>query len=320
MSLITDNCLMAILLALILVLGSFGNLLSLIVFSRKRFRKISLNIMFRIMCLTDTLCLTQLLQTLLTYTGTYNIRTHSKFACHFFPYLAFSILPFKGWILVFIGFERYMTVKNPGKKLVIRKAKIQVIIIIIICAFNFIWYIPFMTNLSIYSMKGELICQQPKNFKKRITDSMDILNSCILPFSLMIMFTVLIVIEIYRSKNRIGNQLTNLCIIKKQQKCLKFTITSVSTNLVFIILNLPFRVNSFLIMVYYNKMLLDVFRAICYASFAMPIVIYILTNSLFRKELRVMTSFLKPKNTTNNQITTCHNLNKKKTSTGCGSM
>ncbi len=300
-----------ILLGLIVLLGTVGNVLSLAVFSRKRFKNISVNFMFRIMCITDTLCLLQALQTVLFYAGIYNIRTQSELTCKLFPYLAYSLLPIKGWILVFIDFERYMSVKNPAKKLILQNSRIQVISIVYICVFNFLWYIPFMTNLNLFETRNKkLVCNQLKNVKKKVADTMDILNSSLVPFSLMIMFTVLIVMEVYRSKNRIGTNLKNLCVVKKEQKCKKFTITLVLTNLAFIFFNIPFRINSFLYAFYHNKLLIAIFRFICYGSFAMPIFIYVVTNSLFRKELLEMMG-LKNQKKTANTMSTGSNLNRR---------
>jgi hypothetical protein len=84
------------------------------VFSRQKFKRISLNLMLRVMAITDIIALMQILPTYFKYSRfNYDVRTVSTLYCKFFVYLKYFICPVKGWILVIIALERYMSVQNP---------------------------------------------------------------------------------------------------------------------------------------------------------------------------------------------------------------
>ena len=93
-------------LSIIVFFGIISNALSFAVFSRKTFEKISLNFLFRIMCITDALSVLLALQTVFAYADVYNIRIESIFCCKFFVYTTYWLLSVKGWLLVLIGLER----------------------------------------------------------------------------------------------------------------------------------------------------------------------------------------------------------------------
>lgn len=92
--------------SLIAIFGIIGNLLCFAVFSRRKFKKISLNLLFRTMCITDTLFLIQITQHIFATAGIYEIRNQSVLTCKLFVYITYMLAPIKGWILVFIGVER----------------------------------------------------------------------------------------------------------------------------------------------------------------------------------------------------------------------
>ena len=76
----------------IIVAGVLCNLFSFLVFSRKKIKKMSLNFLFRLMTITDTVTLLQLI---MIYNDFYILR-FSDFTCKFFIYFAFWIFPIKG--------------------------------------------------------------------------------------------------------------------------------------------------------------------------------------------------------------------------------
>lgn len=82
----------SILPSFLLVTGVLCNFLSFLVFSRKKIKKMSLNYLFRLMAITDTLTLIQLT---IVYKDFYILRL-SRFTCKFFIYFGFTLFPIKG--------------------------------------------------------------------------------------------------------------------------------------------------------------------------------------------------------------------------------
>ncbi len=77
---------------ILLVTGIICNLLSFLVFSRKKLKKMALNFLFRLMTITDTITLMGLIA---IYNDFFILR-FSKFTCRFFIYYGFSLFPIKG--------------------------------------------------------------------------------------------------------------------------------------------------------------------------------------------------------------------------------
>lgn len=98
----------------IVVFGLLGNLICFVVFSRRKFKRISLNFLLRVMTITDSISLLQILPTYFKYSRfNFDIRTVSGLSCKMFVYFKYFICPVKGWILVIIAFERYLSVQYP---------------------------------------------------------------------------------------------------------------------------------------------------------------------------------------------------------------
>lgn len=109
-----DSFLYNILPICIVLFGLCGNLICFVVFSRRKFKRISLNFLLRVMTITDSISLLQILPTYFKYSRfNFDIGTVSAFSCKTFLYFKYFICPVKGWILVIIAFERYLSVQYP---------------------------------------------------------------------------------------------------------------------------------------------------------------------------------------------------------------
>ena len=100
---------------LLVLFGLTGNILTFIVFSRKKFEKVAMIFLFKTMVVTDSIALLQCLQTFFKYSYfQFDVSTISEKSCQFFIYLKYAVAPVKGWILVVIAVRQYFSVKKPG--------------------------------------------------------------------------------------------------------------------------------------------------------------------------------------------------------------
>ena len=98
----------------LVIFGILGNLLCLLVFTRKKFQRLPLNFLFRFMAITDNIALLTLLQMSFKYSSFhFDITIMSTFTCKLLTYVQYFVPPIKGWILVIIAIERYFSVINP---------------------------------------------------------------------------------------------------------------------------------------------------------------------------------------------------------------
>jgi hypothetical protein len=114
---------------------------------------------------------------------------------------------------------------------------------------------------------------------------MDLINSTLIPFILMFIFSILLIYTIFKSRLRIL-RLNSAVDRKKLRKDIKFAFTSILLNVTFCIINLPVCVANLLndVSEYYYKLLLYLF----FISFCINYYILFTFNSVFRKELFLM--------------------------------
>ena len=124
-------------------------------------------------------------------------------------------------------------------------------------------------------------------------------NFCLVPFLLMIIFSILLIRTIFKSRQRV-----TLNDSSRQQKRLrqdiKFTISLLSMNFLFIILNTPYEL--YVLFPYiFSDYSYYIIAYIYFSTFAINFYLFLFTNSLFRSEFISLFSFEKKINSQNNQ-------------------
>ena len=157
------------LLAVIYFLGIFGNFLSFLTLSRKKFKNTIFETYFRIINLADTITL---LYTLCQYFYNkfgININSLNDIFCYYLDYIVYFVPPISAWILVLISLDRMININYRNKFISIRNnKKFQYLICLLITIFNLIYYLP----MRIYKQFNFNI-----NFKNQ-TNQTEIINSC----------------------------------------------------------------------------------------------------------------------------------------------
>jgi hypothetical protein len=133
--------------------------------------------------------------------------------------------------------------------------------------FCFIYYLiqPFCFDLiEINSGDNEttfIICSFKNAYLQRVSALVDTIHRVILPFTLMIVFSTLLVVFICESSKRVAG-ITKNSTDRRHKHDVKFAISSFSMNLLFILLNMPLAVLGFLPF-YINNDLFIFFQRFC---------------------------------------------------------
>jgi hypothetical protein len=269
---------------IIYILGFFGNVLSLIVFSQKRFKNTLFDVYFRALNLIYSFTITYTLFDYFNYQFNVNIQTISWSFCHFNLYLIYSIAPVAAWLLVVISFDRMLSTKYPSRYLMRKNKKIQILICVFLLIFNLIYYMP----MAVYQNYEETYNNLTNMTDVRCTldDSgivywMDLFNSTLIPFIFMTAFSTLTVRHLFKSRLNISNRIN--------QKDYRFAITSISMNVCFFVLNSPIVIVPLIFnYVVIDSKLYDLFYVISiipyYIDFGLIFYINIFVNSLFRQQ------------------------------------
>jgi hypothetical protein len=278
----------------IVVIGTITNVISFIIFSRKRFQNTIFSTYFRFLLIIDTIGLAYLaLGKFLYFKFNINIRNFDVSLCRLTMLLAYCVPPASAYILVAISVDRWLTITKPAILLIRRKPLFQIIVCISIIMANFIYngqlFFSYMGPDDYNKNSTKLKCLIP--FEKTL-QTMDLINSTIIPFLLMIVSTSLTIKSVFDSRKRMrqsrstnqnntGNQL--------RKKDIKFSITSIAFNVIFLILNIPFAIMAQLpanLMPENLDILLIFALFLTYLNHGMVFFVSVSLNYMFIEELR----------------------------------
>lgn len=273
----------------LLVIGLFGNILGFIVLRRRRLYTMSARNMYSYMLIFDTIYLGHLIVNFLEVGFSLDITYASSLACKIHIFLNYSMANLSPCILVFISIERYIDIKFPAKSAFLRKNQTQISFIIIIAFLNFLMYLPFpiLINQQIQNNQDHQLttCSFAENLHiDTILSYMDLINRSLLPFTLMIIFSSLLIHSVFTSRNRISRNLsTNE--IKTLKKDLKLSVTCITLNLVYIAFSLPISINDFMD---FSDLFYTLSLNLFYMSYAVNFYIILISNTLVRRECLIM--------------------------------
>ncbi len=141
--------------------------------------------------------------------------------------------------------------------------------------------VPFYIDI-ISNSENKTDCDFVNSLSKNTTGYMDLANRVVVPFLLMIIFTCLLIDYIFQSRRKIRHK-NKSKDIKKTIKDIKFAVTSVALNVMFVLFNLPVSLVIFS-PAYYQNFPSLICLYIFYGGYAANFYILFLTNSLFRNE------------------------------------
>ena len=130
---------------------------------------------------------------------------------------------------------------------------------------------------------------------------MDVLNRVILPFGLMLIGSILLIYSLFKSRTRIVEN-----FLADENKTfyteIRLATTSLSLNLIYILLNLPISVINFS-QLYDNLYMYIYCYYLFYLSYSLNFYILLISNSLFQNEFFEMIKIKKVQiNNNNNNI------------------
>ena len=269
----------------IILFGLIGNLIVFLIFSNKHMINLNIRNFFVLISITNSLGLIQFLQKFLIHAFDLNIRIFSTFHCQFFGFLAYVFGPMSAWILVYISIERYFSIFNNSMYFIFKNQNFQYFIIFSIVFYNIFFYMQiFFLNDLYISLNGNLSEISCESFMNEVFNDIfyyiDLFNSTLMPFIFMVLTSFLLVCKIYKSRSKFQSKSKNNI---KQKKDIKFAISSITLNLIFLFFNLPMCIYQILPV---SKVLSAyvIFNNLFYTSFSTQFIILFLTNSLFRKQ------------------------------------
>jgi hypothetical protein len=225
----------------------------------------------------------------------------SREGCKVYYFFNYSLNSLSPWCLVYISVEKYIAITYPHKRLLFKNIKNQILFFIILFLFIMLYSIYIPLNVDILNIDNSSnYCNFIDEKSYQIAEQMNFANFCLVPFLLMIIFSILLIRTIFKSRQRV-----TLNDSSRQQKRLrqdiKFTISLLSMNLLFIILNTPYELYVIFPYIFLADYSYDLVAYIYFSTFAINFYLFLFTNSLFRSEFISLFSFEKKINSQNNQ-------------------
>jgi hypothetical protein len=283
---------------LMIILAIVGNLLGLIVLKKPNVNKIGPKHMYKYLLIFGLINSYMILIYYLRSFGIY-FETMSLLTCRLSVFFGYITGPISLMILVYISIERYISIKYPSKKKILNTILNQHIYMIVLGVFNLLInsWVPFeydlidrrnSTNKFIrnYNSDDDFECTRKSDHVIYLA----IINTKLIPYSLMITFTILLIISIFKSRNRVISNYTNRQN-ETFQRDIKFAFTSLMLNIIFILFNLPVMIFS---MSTNYPILFKISLYLYYFSFSIHFYLLLIFNSIFRNEF--LSHFSKCKN------------------------
>jgi hypothetical protein len=292
-----------------------GNLFTFVIYSRKSFRKWPFSLYMRALNISDSFGAILFLR--LVYRIGYGIElniTH-QFFCTFSYYSICSVTVMSAYLLCIFSFDRTATIVFANKFGFLKKRWFQIGAIVTIVVYALIAYIgiPIMsqlyTNKKIRNVTFTFIDKRGNRttrsrilieeslecvFLKSSSDVIgafyyyfDLANAVIVPFTLMITFTVISILRIYKSRANSSSSSSPPNKFKLKRKEVNFAIVSITANLSFLILSTPVTLAP--ILPIGDPLLSNIYdtigRFLFYSNFGSMFFVNIITNKLFKREL-----------------------------------
>lgn len=271
---------------LVLSLGIVGNTLGFILLLSRRLANLPTRKLYFYLLLIDSIYVSQIVVNFLESNFNFKITTYSVILCKFFSFFNYSLASLSPMLLVYISVDRLIAIKYPEHKFLLRSNKNQITYLFLIILFNFIYYFPFTLLLNLFPDKNpnqeNVICSIKDDHTDFILLIMDLINRICVPFILMTVSSILLVITIFKSRARVfKNYLSRENRLFKRD--IKLAITSLSLNIIYMLLNLPITIAEFSELE--NSLVYNLNLYLFYLSYSINFFNISCSNSIIRNEV-----------------------------------
>lgn len=279
-----DNIMYSIQIAVILM-GLTGNLVSFLVFSRPTFAKNSISTYCRALAIFESFTIVELFTNFYLILYNYFIGMYSNSLCKAFYYVLIGFASIPGWILIAFSFDKLLSLRKA--KTVMKKRFVQYSIITGIVLCNLLLYIeiPIFLELTPVQFYGVtiLMCDTSTLAFSQALRVMFMVESSILPFIIMLALSIA-TIRLIRNSRRTVNT-SRAC---RKNRDLKFAVTSLVFNFLFIFLKLPMVVIYLVGLDQFDDYFFQVAILLYFVNYSISFFVHFVSNSLYRRELFVL--------------------------------
>ncbi|XP_067681288.1 mu-type opioid receptor-like [Haliotis asinina] len=246
----TANLMWQIVSPILLIFGTVGNILSMIVLTRQAMRKSSMSIYLTCLAVADLLALySGLLRQWIIYTFQIDLRELHPLVCKIYTWMLYVSLDLSAWILVSVTVERAVSVWLPHKVKVICTKKVLMvnILVLVIILMSVNGHFLFGRGRIVYEGKVYQCANQSRDYSRfleYIFPWMDLCFFCLAPFAFHLVGNALIITRLTAGMRTITrlNVATTEQATERRRQVSSMTTMLLSLNLVYLVCTLPISV------------------------------------------------------------------------------
>lgn len=273
---------------IVLLIGLVGNVVGCAIIWRPKLVNIGPQNIYKYLFVMDTFYLLEIIFSYIQYGYTFAFNTISVQLCKIGNYINFSLAIVSPMLLMYISIDRFISIKYPSKRFILRKKNTQFLFFVFTIVFNFSYYIPVYLFKDVYTVynnqtnKTSQVCRIDSLELMLVVSLLDLVNRVIVPFTVMFVCSILLIYSLFESRSRIVEN-----FLAEENKTffteIRLATTSLSLNLIYILLNLPISIIDIFPQIYTLNLFIYSYY-LFYLSYALNFYILLLSNSLFRKE------------------------------------
>ena len=275
----------------LIIFGTAMNVGVIVVFMRKRLRNTLSRNFFCLLSLNQILSLPTLFPLNINGHGLRMLMTN-EYVCKAFTFLSFFFCSMCSWLLVLISLERLIFV-NYKQISVFKQTWFQWSMVGAIFAWNFIIYASYSNFISIGLFQNESAnlsnidneyCNIIDPQVQFIWSTIDLFNSLLVPFVLMIICSTGISLSIYRT----NNSLLGKSVVKNFNANTRFSAVIVAIDMAFLFFSLPYCIYGFCPLKNYDNIGYDLVSIFFSLQYLFNGFVFFFINLRFKKEILVI--------------------------------
>jgi len=282
-------------LPLIILFGTVGNILSIIVLQRKAMRTSCSSVYLSALAIADisVLYLSAFKTWLRVVTG-FELLHVADCACKLIKYAFYSCTHFSAWIVVVVTFERLLVVYAPFRAStlwLVRRPHLTTLVsgvVVMVFNVNMIW-----TSELVYDSEGgapTCASYSYENFICDIFPKINLLVYSVFPSLLVFAFNSVIVVVIIRSTPPIVSTLSPPNNFRRHGHQQRLTMTLLTLSTLWLVLSLPYSIIDSNVNILLDIRIPGIVRVICfmmmYLNHSVNFYVYCLLGQKFRTELK----------------------------------
>lgn len=265
----------------IMFLGTLGNILGIIILKKRKLKQIGTTNMHVYFLTSDTICLIAIIKPTLDYLYGFDVGSVAVLPCKLFAYFNYTASSIPPMLLTYISFERFILIRHPIRKHILRREQTQMIYFICVVLINLAFYAPVLKEYDLKLINASNVTFLCTFEHKNIPVILVTINKSILSNCLILLSSILLIHTIFKSRKRtVSNYTFRENVLFRRD--IKLAITSVVNNLFYILIFLPLLVLHFFFQV--SRIVFVLSYQIFLLSYGMNFYLILITNNLIRNE------------------------------------